>query len=107
MDPILPQWLLFQCCLTALAFRLGGFWCMFSTLLGSLIYWTFQENSLITIPTPYWVKDDKDNWTINPEVLTAQKASYFDQRPAFNKENTHFIGLYNADGTVRLFRDMG
>lgn len=61
---------------------------------------------MVEIPTPHWIKDGSDKWVINPAVLEAQKAAYYDQRPAYHKERKNFIGLYNPDGTIRLFTDM-
>ena len=58
---------------------------------------------MVEIPTPYWIKDSNDQWTINPEVLIAQRAAYYDQRMAFERDMKQPVGVYNSDGTITRF----
>ena len=58
---------------------------------------------MVEIPSPYWIKDDKDQWIVNPAVLEAQRAAYYDQRLAFVRDGIQPVGRYNPDGTIEKF----
>lgn len=58
---------------------------------------------MIEIPKPYMVQTEDGEWTINPAVLEAQRANYFNQRVEHN--HNKMIGRYELDGTLIRFGD--
>jgi hypothetical protein len=56
---------------------------------------------MIEIPTPYLVPTDNGDYTINPAVLEAQRANYYNQRVRY--EGNKMVGTYQLDGTLVRF----
>ena len=58
---------------------------------------------MIEIPKPYLVETEDGEYTINPAVLEAQRANYYNQRVQY--QGNKMIGRYELDGTLVRFGD--
>lgn len=58
---------------------------------------------MIEIPQPYTITQPDGQVVINPEVLAAQRASYYFQRMAYEGGRT--VGVYDSDGNVHRFNN--
>lgn len=56
---------------------------------------------MIEIPKPYLVETEDGDYTINPAVLEAQRANYFNQRVCY--VGNKMVGRYELDGTLVRF----